>query len=289
MARVDRQDPATDAATETVDARAPLAPGALVGIGDAELRVQIAPAAGGRLASLRWRGQEWLHGYSTSNASTIGWGCYPMLPWAGRLRGGVFRFDDHPVELPRNFDAHAIHGLAFAMPWQVLQLLPGSAMLGLQLPRDRRWPFGGQARQWIRTDGDSLLLELEVSAEEFAMPAVIGWHPWLLKPESLQFVPERYYPRDAEGIATLPLQPAPPPPWDDCFLHSGAVTVERSGQRLQIESDCDHWVIYDGHPKATCVEPQTGPPDAFNLMPQRCRLSAGTRLRVWMRWTWTQS
>jgi aldose 1-epimerase len=289
MALADRQGLASDAVVEPGDARAPLAPGELVGIGNTHLRAQIAPVAGGRIAGLRWRGQEWLHGYSSSNASTIGWGCYPMLPWAGRLRGGAFDFNDQSVELPRNFDAHAIHGFAFAMPWKLLQLLPGCVMLGLQLPRDRRWPFGGQARQWIRIDGDSLLLELEVTAEEFAMPAVIGWHPWLLKPDSLLFVPERYYPRDAEGIATLPLQPAPPPPWDDCFPHSGVVTVERSGQRLQIESSCDHWVIYDGHPRATCVEPQTGPPDAFNLMPQRCRLPAGAGLRAWMRWTWTQA
>jgi len=271
------------------DARAPMPPGALVEIGDAQLRVQIAPEAGARIASVRWQGREWLHGHAPDNDSTIGWGCYPMLPWAGRLRGGAFQFEDRRIELTRNFDAHAIHGLGFALPWRVLSLQPGALSLGLQLPRDARWPFGGQARQWIRIEGDSLRLDLELAAEERAMPAVIGWHPWLLKPEHLQFVPQRYYPRDADGIATLPLQPALPPPWDDCFVHRGPIGIERQGQCLQIESDCDHWVIYDGHPQATCVEPQTGPPDAFNLQPQRCHLPAGGRLRAWMRWSWAQA
>ncbi len=289
MALLEREGRDGAVGIERADARAPLPPGDLLSLGDGELRARIAPAAGGRIASLQWRGQEWLLGHSANNASTIGWGCYPMLPWAGRLRGGAFHFEDQAIGLPRNFDAHAIHGLGFAMAWQLLQQLPGSLMLGLQLPRDARWPFGGQARQWIRIEGDSLRLELELAAGERALPAVIGWHPWLLKPVHLQFVPQRYYPRDADGIATLPLQPAPPPPWDDCFVHRGPIGIERQGQRLQIESDCDHWVIYDGHPQATCVEPQTGPPDAFNLQPQRCHLPAGGRLRAWMRWSWAQA
>ena len=35
---------------------------------------------------------------------------------------------------------------------------------------------------------------------------------------------------------------------------------------VQVESDCDHWVVYDEPADATCVEPQSGPPDAFNLV-----------------------
>jgi len=34
---------------------------------------------------------------------------------------------------------------------------------------------------------------------------------------------------------------------------------------VTISADCDHWVIYDHPADATCVEPQSGPPDAFNL------------------------
>jgi aldose 1-epimerase len=36
---------------------------------------------------------------------------------------------------------------------------------------------------------------------------------------------------------------------------------------VRVESECDHWVVFDVPAEATCVEPQSGPPDAFNLTP----------------------
>ena len=36
---------------------------------------------------------------------------------------------------------------------------------------------------------------------------------------------------------------------------------------VRVESGCDHWVVFDVPTEATCVEPQSGPPDAFNLTP----------------------
>ncbi|NBY57672.1 MAG: aldose epimerase, partial [Actinobacteria bacterium] len=40
------------------------------------------------------------------------------------------------------------------------------------------------------------------------------------------------------------------------------------GTRIVVDSDCDHWVIYDMPTHALCVEPQSGPPDGFTLLPQ---------------------
>jgi len=45
--------------------------------------------------------------------SPLAWGSYPMVPWAGRIRHGRFRFDGEEYELPINFGAHAIHGVGF--------------------------------------------------------------------------------------------------------------------------------------------------------------------------------
>jgi len=36
---------------------------------------------------------------------------------------------------------------------------------------------------------------------------------------------------------------------------------------VTVRSGCDHVVVYDQPTDATCVEPQSGPPDAFNLQP----------------------
>ena len=262
-----------------------LAPGEPLGIGGGSLAVTIAPAAGGRIAQIRRDGVDWLVGYDEVNAAMIAWGCYPMLPWAGRLRRGRFEFAGHAYQLPLNLDGHAIHGVGFALPWRVETHSSTHAELSLPLPSDARWPFGGHARQRIVVAGNSLRMELLVTAGERAMPAVIGWHPWLRKPERIEFKPSRFYPRDAEGIATRPLAEPPPPPWDDCFINDEPVIVQRAGQRLRLTSSCSHWVVYDEPAHATCIEPQSGPPDAFNLDPVHY-LAPGMSIAAWFLLEW---
>ncbi|MGH8025920.1 MAG: aldose epimerase, partial [Pseudoxanthomonas sp.] len=139
------------------------------------------------------------------------------------------------------------------------------AELSLRLPRDERWPFGGTARQTLQVEPRRLRLTLRLEADETAMPGVIGWHPWFRKPDRIEFAPSRMYPRDSQGIATLPLVEPKPGPWDDCFINRSEVVIHRAGQRLHLASDCTHWVVFDERAHATCIEPQSGPPDAFNL------------------------
>jgi aldose 1-epimerase len=60
------------------------------------------------------------------------------------------------------------------------------------------------------------------------------------------------------------------PPWDDCFMNTDPVALHYDravAAVVEVTSDCDHWVVYDEPSNATCVEPQSGPPDAFNLEP----------------------
>jgi len=123
-----------------------------------------------------------------------------------------------------------------------------------------------------------------VTAGTHAMPCVIGWHPWFRKAERLLFRPQVHYPRDAHGIATTPPAPPPPGPWDDCFINHRPVQMWRDTQRVQLTSDCTHWVIYDEPPHAHCVEPQSGPPDAFNLEPNV--LAPGATLAAWFLMEW---
>ena len=266
-------------------ALAPLAPGPLIDIGNGTLTVTIAPEAGGRIAQVRREGVEWLAGYDDANAAAIAWGCYPMLPWAGRIRRGLFQFAGNHHRLPPNLGGHAIHGVGFALPWRLDAHSPSAVELSLELPSDERWPFGGRARQRIVAAVDALHMGLEVSAGERAMPVAIGWHPWFRKPERIEFKPTHCYPRDAENIATLPLREPPPPPWDDCFLHREPIFLHHGVQRLRLTSDCSHWVVYDAPAHATCIEPQTGPPDSFNLDPTS-RLEPGMSIHAWFALEW---
>lgn len=256
---------AVEADPRVRDALASMPAGPLLTLQRGAIEVDMAPEAGGRIAQLRVNGIEQLIGPGDGWPAMIAWGCYPMVPWAGRVRDGRFRFEGREWQLPRNLGEHAIHGIGFAMPWRVERFDESSAHLSLALSTDADWPFGGIARQHIAILENEVQLVLSVQAGARAMPAEIGWHPWFRKPDRLEFMPSRMYPRDADGIAILPLGPPSPGPWDDCFLSDGDIVLHRNGRALRLSSPCRHWVVYDGTAHATCVEPQSGPPDAFNL------------------------
>lgn len=269
-------------------AQQPLPPGELIHIGNDALAVTIAPHAGGRIAQIMCEGVAWLAGYGEANAAAIAWGSYPMLPWAGRIRHGRFRFGGQDYQLPINLGSHAIHGIGFVLPWQVVAHTARQVELVLALPTDEHWPFGGTARQCITTEGRTLRLELTVSAGTQAAPKpVLGWHPWFLKPDTIDFQPDAAYPRDADGIAVHPLRPPSPGPWDDCFINTRPVLLHRAGQTLRLASDCDHWVVYDEPAQTTCVEPQSGAPDTFNLNP--AVLAPGATTSAWFTLEWLAS
>ncbi len=267
------------------DASAPMPPGGTIRLRRGAIEIELAPAAGGRIAQIRVDGVDWLIGPDDGWPQTIGWGCYPMVPWAGRIRRGHFRFGGRGYRLPVNFGGHAIHGVGFSRPWQVDARSDHAAVLSLPLPRDDYWPFGGLARQAMSLHDHGLRLDLSVQAGEQPMPAVLGWHPWFRKPDRFIFHPDRMYPRDQDGIATLPTIPPRPGPWDDGFIAEGGAVLERGAQRLRVTSDCNHWVIYDAAAHATCVEPQTGPPDGFNLEPRI--VEAGQTLAMWTEFRWS--
>jgi aldose 1-epimerase len=267
------------------DALHPLAPGPLIRIAHGDLAVDIAPAAGGRIAQIAFEQHEWLVGYDERNQAMIAWGSYPMLPWAGRIRHGRFAFDGHSYQLPLNLGEHAIHGVGFGMPWMIDEQSVTHAVLSLQLPEDERWPFGGTAHQRIEVSHRQLRMTLTLTAGRHPMPATIGWHPWYRKPGQLSFHPSHYYPRDHQGIAHFPLAAPPSGPWDDCFINDQPVVLHSHGQHLRLTSDCNHWVVYDETAHATCVEPQSGPPDAFNLAPA-LRVPAGSSISAWYLLEW---
>lgn len=266
------------------DATAPLAPGPLLTLTHGALAVDVAPQAGGRLVQIRRNGTPLLVDHVAAADAAIAWGSYPMVPWAGRIRRGRFVLDDVAHVLPANLGDHAIHGVGFVLPWTVVMHDDARVDLSLALPEDARWPFGGTARQRIELHTDALRMTLSVTAGARAMPASLGWHPWFRKPERLDFSPSAMYPRDRDGIAVRPLVAPNRGPWDDCFVNRQQVMMRAGGARIRLTSDCDHWVVFDEPAHATCVEPQSGPPDAFNLAP--VVLAPGETLERWFLMEW---
>ena len=128
-------------------------------------------ARGGRLVSLRPFGddRELVTGLSGMDAPPeICDGCFPMAPYAGRVRGGRFTFANRRVQLPVVLGGHAIHGLVYDREWAVT----GPSTMSCDL--DGRWPFGGRALLDIRLTPRSLDMRLTYRAAA-VMHTVLAW------------------------------------------------------------------------------------------------------------------
>ena len=154
---------------------------------------------GGRLASLRIKDAEVLL-TGGHDDTTLSWGCYPMVPYAGRVRSGVLRFNNVDHQLPLTHPPHAAHGTVFAQSWTVANSTESTIELIANL--GSQWPFGGSVSQHIELRNDHVHLELRVTAGGQAMPAQVGWHPWFCKPSRSSLIFESMLQRDDHGIAT---------------------------------------------------------------------------------------
>lgn len=254
------------------------------------IALDVDAADGGRLAQLRVDGRPLLIGAdevpddllrADGSVPATAWACYPMVPWAGRIRRGRFSFRGTDHRLPVNFGAHAIHGVGFDSVWEVTEQTDDLVRMELELPTGERWPFGGHVVQDVALEGAAVVLTMRVTAVDRAFPVSFGWHPWFRKPTRLDFHPARMFRRDDDGIAVDELVEVPPGPWDDCFTNTLPVGLTIDGVDLQLSSDCTCWVVYDERAHATCVEPQTDPPDAVTIAPRV--LEPGESHAAWFR------
>lgn len=227
--------------------------------------------------------------YHAGDAATMH-GSFVMAPYAGRVRGGRFTHQGTDVQLPLSLPPHAAHGLTLDRPWSVLEQDDTSAVLSCVF--DDRWPFGGRVVQYIRLEPDRLVQKVTVEADARSFPASVGWHPWFARrlrrstPAEIELEAAAMLRRDADHIATKQRMIPPEGPWDDCFVDViWPVSVVWPGAiRLDITADTPAVVVFDQGEVAVCVEPQTGPPDAFNTAPMVVRPGRPLRARTDWRW-----
>ncbi len=257
---------------------------------DGDTTLTLSPAGGGRWTTLRVAGLDLL---GRGGDKLVDWGNYPMAPYAGRIRRGRLVWGGRTHQLPINLPPHAIHGVALDRPWQVLDASPTEVHLRCDF--DNRWPWRGHVVQHVHLDAAGVRASLEVHADDVAMPAWTGYHPWFSRrlargePARLEITSAGVLPRDDDGMPQPEVAAVPAPPWDDVFVDVTwpARVVWDGALALEISSDAAHAVVFDERPGAVCIEPQTAPPNAAELG-QASTVEPGTPLTMEMQLTWQE-
>jgi aldose 1-epimerase len=233
--------------------------------GEAEVRVS--PANGGRISGLKVGSLELLR-------QGPRYGCFPMVPWCGRIRDGRFLDGGTVRQMPLNSPPHAIHGTARDGAWRTARVTADEAVITYELTDP--WPHPGRVTQVVALTEDGLTLTMSVEAYGDSFPAQLGWHPWFNRNldgvgVELDFKPAWQEERGADHLPTGNRIDPRPGPWDDCFGMPGGVDVTLTWpDRLELKvAGRQEWVVvYDEQTEAVCVEPQTGPPNGLNTHPR---------------------
>ncbi|MFG2224477.1 aldose 1-epimerase [Streptomyces sp. NPDC048644] len=284
--------------------------GVRLAAGDAELTVH--PDTGCRIGSLRVGGVELLR-------QGAKYGCFPMVPWCGRIEHGRFRNGAELHRMPVNSPPHAIHGTGRDLRWKTARAGAASAAFTYDLTDPAApWPYPGTVTQLVELadDGGSLTLTMGVEAIGDSFPAQAGWHPWFVRHLGvapgdeaaggsssgvrLDFDAAWQEERGDDHLPTgRRIDPSPdsllrssrgypvPGVWDDCFgMPQGVdVTVTWPGRlELKITSRAEWVVIYDEQEAAVCVEPQSGPPNGLNTLPRL--VTPIDPLEISTTWSW---
>ena len=272
---------------------------------------RIDAAAGGRIVSLVVGDTERIVPKAAGRAGALPtyWGCYPMVPWPGRLEHGRIPTADGEVRVEQNRPPSAIHGLGFDVPWVVVEHTAAKVTMSCEL-HGRGWPFGGEARQTLQLDPTGLDLELEVGGYTRAGPAGLGWHPWFARPRTgdleVTVAAGEVLVLDGDLVPTGAVRAvtaredlrAGPQLGDRRLDHvyvraSGPAVVRWPDLELRLEFGGPlSTVVVHTPERGVCVEPQTMWPNAPLLAARGIpdtglrTLGPGERLRARHRWTW---
>jgi aldose 1-epimerase len=148
------------------------------------LEVDLLPEVGGSIVRFeRIEGdhrQPLLRGTGETIASVLDTGCFPLVPFANRIRGGCFLCDGRKIVLAPNMagDASPLHGQGWLAAWEMKAHGASAATLSYS-HHAGEWPWSYEARQEIALDPGGLSLTLScrnLSAER--MPCGLGFHPY---------------------------------------------------------------------------------------------------------------
>jgi aldose 1-epimerase len=111
-------------------------------------------------------------------------GSYPLVPFSNRVAHASLQWEGtaHPLVRFNGDEPHAIHGVGWQRPWEVLERDERFAMLAFEHKADEAWPFAFDCSQTFRLGTHTLEMTLSITNQSAAtQPVGLGWHPYFVK------------------------------------------------------------------------------------------------------------
>ena len=149
------------------------------------LELQLVPPLGGSIARLDYCTAEGeripcLRGVEGKATNPLDCACFPLVPFANRVRGGRFVLRGREVVLQPNLqgDPSPLHGQGWLAPWEVASASAADAELVFRHKPDE-WPWAYEARQHFALNPEGLSVRLSCANQAGEpMPCGLGLHPY---------------------------------------------------------------------------------------------------------------
>lgn len=229
-------------------------------------------AAGARAVSWSLKGNELIVG---SSPHPLEYGMYAMAPWVGRNSENTVQWKSRDHMFPANSGQWAVHGSAYqtTITGVLYETLPESQQVVITQNLDQWVEELVMQTSW-QVFADRLETSVTLRSHSGAgFPASVGWHPWFRKEipalGELKYHVEhgQRYLRNGELDTDERCEFVEEDGPFDSTLNVPGQKIELAwGDRLglTVENSSPWFVIYDQPKHATCIEPQSAPPNAFS-------------------------
>ena len=265
------------------------------------LRLALRPDLGGCIAGL-WLGQDAVlrstepAALSTSRLS----GCYPLVPYSGRVGHRRFTWQGQAHTTAANFDdnPHSVHGVAWQRPWAEVRSSATEAELAYVHSPDAHWPFAFTLHQHFVLTPEALQVHCHFTNDAVvAQPVGLGWHPYFPKREKsrLHIDVNQRWDSDASGLSTHRVpQPAIAADvarlaFDNCFEGwQGPARIDDERMSLRLSSSLPYLVVFTPDSKPYyCVEPVSHVGNAIQMADPLAHglraVEPGAGIEAWMK------
>ncbi|MHB8361668.1 MAG: aldose 1-epimerase, partial [Thermoplasmataceae archaeon] len=205
-------------------------------------------------------------------------GCAFLLPYANRIKNGIYKFNSEIYEFQKNAEGNSIHGFGKELLWEVKKnkhIVDG--MCNIIAPG---YPFNLKVNIRLELDSSTFRVRFHFkNGGKTQLPLSPGAHPyflfsekWTIKfSEQVEIVEykDNFFPTgNFIKIGNVDEYFTYQSNFDNCYKGGGVIEMEDNGKKVSlIRDDMTYFVLYNGkysEGKSIAIEPMCSPPNSFN-------------------------